>query len=110
MKRGHFNPLLSRLFMSLLTRGFGTRSEVVALLGTSTAYIERSHLTNRLFNGRQVRKTLAFSKDILASTGLQQSGKMVTTAWCALTRARACPSRMSRCENGYLVPRPWLPG
>ena len=45
---------------------FGTRSEVVALLGTSTAYIERSHLTSRLFNGRQVRKTLAFSKDILA--------------------------------------------
>ena len=45
---------------------FGTRSEVVALLGTSTAYIERSHLTSRLFNGRQVRKTLAFSKDLLA--------------------------------------------
>ena len=28
------------------------------------AYIERSNLTSRLFNGRQVRKTLAFSKDI----------------------------------------------
>jgi hypothetical protein len=42
---------------------FGTKSEVVALLGTSTAYIERSNLTSRLFNGRQVRKTLAFSKD-----------------------------------------------
>lgn len=45
---------------------FGTKSEVAALLGTSTAYIERSHLTSRLFNGRQVRKTLAFSKDIQA--------------------------------------------
>jgi hypothetical protein len=45
---------------------FGTKAEVVALLGTSTAYIERSHLTSRLFNGRQVRKTLAFSKDIQA--------------------------------------------
>ncbi len=43
---------------------FGTKAEVVALLGKSTAYIERSHLTSRLFNGRQVRKTLAFSKDI----------------------------------------------
>jgi hypothetical protein len=41
---------------------FGTASEVLALLGKSTAYIERSHLTSRLFNGRQVRKTLAFSK------------------------------------------------
>lgn len=41
---------------------FGETTEVLALLGTSTAYIERSHLTSRLFNGRQVRKTLAFSK------------------------------------------------
>jgi hypothetical protein len=45
---------------------FGTKTEVVALLGKSTAYIERSNLTSRLFNGRQVRKTLAFSKEIRA--------------------------------------------
>ncbi|MER3458586.1 MAG: transposase [Chloroflexota bacterium] len=45
---------------------FGTKAEVVALLGKSTAYIERSNLTSRLFDGRQVRKTLAFSKDIQA--------------------------------------------
>ena len=45
---------------------YGSRSEVVALLGKSTAYIERSQLTSRLFNGRQVRKTLAFSKDVQA--------------------------------------------
>jgi hypothetical protein len=43
---------------------FGVKAEVVELLGESTAYIERSNLTSRLFNGRQVRKTLAFSKDI----------------------------------------------
>jgi hypothetical protein len=43
---------------------FGTQSEVLKLLGRSTAYVERSHLTSRLFNGRQVRKTLAFSKQI----------------------------------------------
>jgi hypothetical protein len=42
---------------------YGTQVEVIALLGESTAYIERSNLTSRLFNGRQVRKTLAFSKD-----------------------------------------------
>jgi len=42
---------------------YGTQAEVIALLGESTAYIERSNLTSRLFNGRQVRKTLAFSKD-----------------------------------------------
>ena len=45
---------------------FGTKAEVIALLGKSTAYIERSNLTSRLFNGRQVRKTLAFSKDLYA--------------------------------------------
>jgi hypothetical protein len=43
---------------------FGTQPEVIALLGQSTAYIERSNLTSRLFNGRQVRKTLAFSKSV----------------------------------------------
>jgi hypothetical protein len=43
---------------------FGTLHEVTALLGTSTAYIERSQLTSRLFNSRQTRKTLAFSKSI----------------------------------------------
>ena len=45
---------------------FGKKSELLDLLGKSTAYIERSHLTSRLFNGRQVRKTLAFSKKVAA--------------------------------------------
>jgi len=43
---------------------FGTKTQVLELLGSSTAYIERSHLTSRMFNGRQVRKTLAFSKSV----------------------------------------------
>jgi len=43
---------------------FGSKAEVVALLGKSTAYIERNNLTSRLFNSRQVRKTLAFSKNV----------------------------------------------
>jgi hypothetical protein len=41
---------------------YGDKEEVLALLGKSTAYIERTHLTMRLFNGRLTRKTLAFSK------------------------------------------------
>lgn len=45
---------------------FGTKAEGIEWLGESTAYIERSNLTSRLFNSRQVRKTLAFSKDIEA--------------------------------------------
>jgi hypothetical protein len=43
---------------------FGSLEELTRLLGETTAYIERNNLTSRLFNGRQVRKTLAFSKDI----------------------------------------------
>jgi hypothetical protein len=41
---------------------YGDEEEVVKLLGKSTAYVERTHLTMRLFNGRLTRKTLAFSK------------------------------------------------
>lgn len=43
---------------------YGDPEEVLALLGKSTAYIERTHLTMRLFNGRLTRKTLAFSKSL----------------------------------------------
>ena len=43
---------------------FGKKNEVIELLGKSTAYVERSNLTSRLFNARQTRKTLAFSKDL----------------------------------------------
>jgi hypothetical protein len=41
---------------------YGDEEAALALLGKSTAYIERTHLTMRLFNGRLARKTLAFSK------------------------------------------------
>jgi hypothetical protein len=43
---------------------FGKKIDLIALMGKSTAYVERSHLTARLFNSRLVRKTLAFSKDM----------------------------------------------
>jgi hypothetical protein len=43
---------------------FGDPIETLALLGQSTSYIERTHLTMRLFNGRLARKTLAYSKKV----------------------------------------------
>ena len=43
---------------------FGDTETVLGLFGKSTAYIERTHLTMRLFNGRLVRQTLAFSKNV----------------------------------------------
>jgi len=41
---------------------YGDEDEVLKLLGKSIAYVERTHLTMRLFNGRLTRRTLAFSK------------------------------------------------
>ena len=43
---------------------YGDAEETLELLGQSTSYIERTHLTMRHFNGRLVRKTLAFSKTL----------------------------------------------
>jgi hypothetical protein len=43
---------------------YGEREEVLQLLGQSTAYVERTHLTMRLFNSRLVRKTVAYSKHL----------------------------------------------
>jgi hypothetical protein len=48
----------STLFMA------GELNELIQLLGKSTAYIERDNLTSRIFNARQNRKTLAFSKKL----------------------------------------------
>jgi hypothetical protein len=44
---------------------FGDSKEVRSLMGTHTAYVERTHLTSRQMNGRLVRKTLSFSKDVV---------------------------------------------
>jgi hypothetical protein len=43
---------------------YGDPEEVSALLGEHTAYVERTQLTSRQMNGRLVRKTLSFSKEV----------------------------------------------
>ena len=45
---------------------WGSKAELIELLGKSTAYIERNNLTTRIFNARLTRKTLAFSKNVQA--------------------------------------------
>ena len=45
---------------------WGSKAELIELLGESTAYIERSNLTTRVFSARLTRKTLAFSKHVQA--------------------------------------------
>jgi hypothetical protein len=43
---------------------YGEEEEVRQLLGQSTSYVERTHLTSRHMNGRLVRKTLGYSKEL----------------------------------------------
>ncbi len=43
---------------------YGEQEEVKKVLGEQTAYVERTHLTSRQMNGRLVRKTLSFSKEL----------------------------------------------
>jgi hypothetical protein len=43
---------------------YGDPEKVKAKLGGHTAYVERTNLTSRTMNGRLVRKTLSFSKEL----------------------------------------------
>src|SRR5256886_12443403 len=43
---------------------YGNPKQVTEKLGCLTAYIERTNLTSRTMNGRLVRKTLSFSKEL----------------------------------------------
>lgn len=43
---------------------YGDKREVRELLGESTSCVERTHLTSRHMNGRLVRKTLGYSKEV----------------------------------------------
>jgi hypothetical protein len=43
---------------------YGIPEQVKETLGTHTAYVERTHLTSRQMNGRLVRKTKSYSKQL----------------------------------------------
>jgi hypothetical protein len=79
---------------------YGKKSEVIALLGKSTAYIERSNLTSRLFNGRQTRKTLAFSKDLHCHRA--------AAAWEDFYYNLARPHKGLRLRLFEALPKKWL--
>lgn len=61
---------------------YGDEAEVLALLGKSTSYIERSNLTSRHFNSRLTRKTLAFSKTV----AMHQAAAALEDAYYNLVR------------------------
>jgi hypothetical protein len=80
---------------------FGDKDAVLELLGKSTAYVERTHLTMRLFNGRLTRRTLAFSKAL----------KMyrASAAWEDLVYNFARPLKTLRVEVFDTPKRRWQP-
>jgi len=80
---------------------YGNPVEVLALLGESTAYIERSNLTSRLFNSRQVRKTLAFSKDV----GMNRAAAIWEDCYYNLIR----PHKSLRLPIKDALPQKWSP-
>ena len=80
---------------------YGDEEKVLELLGQSTAYIERTHLTMRHFNGRLTRKTLAFSKDL--------DMYKASAAWEDLIYNFARPVKTLRVEVFDDPHRRWLP-
>jgi hypothetical protein len=80
---------------------FGDEEEVLERLGKSTAYIERTHLTMRLFNGRLMRKTLAFSKLL--------EMYRASAVWEDLTYNLARPLKTLRLEVADDPIRHWQP-
>jgi hypothetical protein len=78
---------------------FGDPIKTLALLGQSTSYIERTHLTMRLFNGRLTRKTLAFSKDV--------EMYRASAAWEDLVYNLARPLKTLRVEDLCNPKRKW---
>lgn len=79
---------------------YGDETEVLALLGKSTSYIERSNLTSRHFNSRLTRKTLAFSKTI----AMHQAAATLEDAYYNLVR----PHKTLR-QEVVAQGRRWLP-
>ncbi len=80
---------------------YGDKEEVLALLGQSTSYIERTHLTMRHFNGRLTRKTLAFSKNVAMYKA--------SAAWEDLVYNFVRPVKTLRVEVFDDPRRRWLP-
>ena len=79
---------------------YGNEAEVLALLGKSTSYIERSNLTSRHFNSRLTRKTLAFSK----TTAMHQAAATLEDGYYNLVR----PHKSLR-QEVTASDRRWLP-
>jgi hypothetical protein len=93
-ERGHFLGTKLRVI-------YGSKIEVIKLLGESTAYIERSNLTSRTFNVRQTRKTLAFSKEVF----FHEAAALLEDCYYNLVH----PHKSLRLPLADALPQKWLP-
>ena len=79
---------------------YGDETEVLQLLGSNTAYVERTHLTSRLFNSRLIRETLGYSKAIQMHRA--------AAAWEDIVYNLVRPVKTLRCEVFNDPVRRWL--
>jgi hypothetical protein len=93
-ERGHFLGTKLRAI-------YGSKTELIELLGESTAYIERSNLTSRMFNARQTRKTLAFSKEVF----FYEAAALLEDCYYNLVR----PHKSLRLPVVDALPKKWSP-
>ena len=80
---------------------YGDKEQVLQLLGSSTAYVERTHLTSRQFNSRLVRKTLGYSKIV--------EMHRATATWEDIVYNLVRPLKTLRLEVFNDPTRRWLP-
>jgi hypothetical protein len=81
---------------------YGDPEEVKKKLGCHTAYVERTHLTSRQMNGRLVRKTLSFSKELRllrAATALEDTLYNFTRPVKTLRVELANPTKQARWQQ-----------
>jgi putative lipoic acid-binding regulatory protein len=81
---------------------YGNEEKVKAKLGCHTAYVERTHLTSRQMNGRLVRKTLSFSKELPlleAASALEDALYNFTRPVKTLRVELANPTRQARWQQ-----------
>jgi transposase-like protein len=80
---------------------FGNEAKVLSILGQSTAYVERTHLTMRHSSARLIRKGLGFSKDVLMHRA--------AAAWDDLVYNLARPLKTLRQQLTDALPKRWWP-
>jgi hypothetical protein len=81
---------------------YGDPEEVKKKLECHTAYVERTHLTSRQMNGRLVRKTLSFSKELRflkAATALEDALYNFTRPVKTLRVELANPTKQARWQQ-----------